>query len=377
MGEMIAATLSWAEEARRCFHADLDKEIAAFEQAGPSAAETYEYSRMVLREFRATLKAMRFSEAVLEMLLGKRELLAELERCRDRLDYDKEGFTADDLEQVVGAYIQQEYKEYLREKLIDRLQCSNCTYQSEMQEKPPREIIRSAAEIALRDAICLTMEHYHPPVQEMEVLLTAPDPLQHIVETFQGKCYSPYPDIENCMDWAAEAQYDALYKKAVDLECDEVRQFYEINMPDPGILRTAGERGLGEYDQLLLSKAAAELKAAYLDSTPGDTAKQMDEAYTHLAFSNQERRAAPILLTLDVPLRMLVETTESGTVRMADALHRLLWARWSELEDFAGHAGRLPERMQNVLAEFTAHWQAVTGEPPPWAEAEEEDGLDR
>lgn len=376
MGEMIAVP-TWAEEARRCFHAGLDKEIAVFEAAGPSAAETYEYSRMVRREFRTALKAMRFSEAVLEMLLGKRELLAELERCRDRLDYDKEGFTADDLDQIVGAYIEKEYKDYLREKLIDRLQCANYEYQSGLWEKPPREIIQKAADIALRDAICLTMENYHPPVQEMEVLLTASDPLQHIVDTYQEKCYGTYPDMESCVDWTAEAQRDALCKKAVDLEQDEVRQFYESNMPDPGILQSAGERGLGEYDQLLLSKAAAELKAVYLDSTPGDTAKQMNEAYTHLAYFNKDRRVAPILLTLDAPLRMLAETSEGGTVRMADALQRLLWARWSELADSADHANHLPERTQNILSEFSARWQAVIGEPPPWAEAEEEDGLDR
>lgn len=374
---MIAAALSWAEEARQCFHAGLDKEIAAFENAGPSAAETYEYSRMVRREFRATLKAMRFSEAVLEMLLGKHDLLAALERCRDRLDYDKEGFTADDLEQVAGAYIQQEYKEYLRENLIGRLQYANYEYQSGLLEKRPREIIQKAADIALRDAICLTMEHYHPPIQEMEVLLTAPDPLQQIVDTYREKGCRTYPDMESCVDWTVEAQIGALQKKAVDLGQDEVRQFYENNMPDPGILQSAGERGLGEYDQLLLSQAAAELKAAYLDSTPGDTAQQMNEAYTHLAYFNKDRRAAPVLLTLDAPLRMLAETTEGGIVRMADALHRLLWARWSELEDFAGHAGRLPERVQHILVEFSTHWQAVTGEPPPWAEAEEEDGLDR
>lgn len=377
MGEIIAAALSWAEEARRCFHAGLDKEITAFEGAGPSAAKTYEYSRMMRRDFCATLKAMRFSEAVLEMLLGKRELLAALERCRDRLDYDKEGFTADDLEQVAGAYIQKEYKEYLREKLTDRLQRANYEYQSGLWEKPPREIIQSAADIALRDAICLTIEHYHPPVRQMEALLTAPDPLQHIVDTFQEKCYRAYPDMESCVDWTAEAQIGALQKKAVDLERDEVRQFYEANMPDAIILQSAGERGLGEYDQLLLSNTAAELKAAYLDSTPGDTAQQMHEAYTHLAFCNKDRRAAPILLTLDAPLRMLAETSEGGTVRMADALQRILWARWSELADFADHAGRLPEGVQNVLAEFAIHWQAVTGEPPPWAEAEEEDGLER
>lgn len=374
---MIAAALSWTEDARRCFHAGLDKEIAAFEDAGPSAAETYEYSRMVRREFCTTLKAMRFSEAVLEMLLKRRDLLAELERYRDKLDYDKAGFTADDLEQVASAYIQKEHKEYLREKLTDRLHQANNAYQSEMQEKPSREIIRSAAEIALRDAICLTMENYHPPVQEMEVLLTAPNPLQHIVDTFREKCYASYPDMETCVDWAAESQRDALCEKTVDLERDEVRQFYKANMPDPGILQSAGERGLGGYDQLLLSKAAAELKTAYLDSTPGATARQMDEAYTHLAFFNKEQRAAPILLTLDAPLRMLAEVSEGGTVRMVDALHRLLWARWSELADFADHAGQLPGRAQNILSEFSTHWQAVTGEPPPWAEAEEEDGLER
>ena len=341
-----------AEAMRQYFHELLDDEIARFESAGPGAVKTYEHSRMIRREFCATLKNTSFTETQLDMLIAQEELLAALENYRDSLDYNMEGIRPDDFDFIAEKYLEGRYYEHRRDLLISRMYDAANELEAELRKLPAQAVIDRAREIALKTDILIAFESYRPSIHEIDILVTAADPLQAIMEAYDNSTYNICETLRNCADLAAEDQMDRLDKKDMDLNSMDVRSYYEAHVPDAHLMEYIRHRtDIGTYESQFLYQAADELRAAYLDgATSPDTVQQMQKSFSKLApMKFRNPLDAVTLLTLNDPLHTLAYMMHSDGLSIEKAVSRLACARKLELADLAEHRASLPEQEQRML----------------------------
>lgn len=351
-----------SEAMRKYFYEQLDAEITRFEDAGPEAVKTFEYSRMVRRKFCSTLKSMFFTEAQLDMLAAQKDLLAALESYREKLDYDKEGITPDDIDRITGMYLKERYYEHRLDKLTKRLYDAKNDLEYELRELPAQAIINRAHEISLKNDILMALESYRPPIHEIDTLLTAADPLQAVMEAHDNSYCDFTENLRNCTDVAAEGLLGCLDKKGMDLRSMDVRSYYETYVPAEHLMGHIRARDdIDTYERQFLEKAAAELRAAFLDSDISpDAVMQMGEVFSKLVpIKFSDPLSAVVLLTLNDPLHTLADVMQDDDISIEKAVSQLTYMRKLKLADLAEHRTSLTEQEQQIISTYFTHCYLV------------------
>ena len=351
----------------------VDDELHAFvaahidELRDRDSSTPYEFALMM--RFRSVLERLPLSQEKINVLvdLNSTNLLQTI------LYYqEKNGGENAALKQCsvcVDSYVEETYKEYRSYSLTDRIDGNNEEYQSHIQNLPPEEIIKHAGDLDQRNQIAnLFVEVTNLlSLNEIEALLTLPDPLQDIYQEWAGnlqiwKIPSP-PTVEDLASYArtvAEKQCAVLEQRTGEPENEDELLYrqnrqYASDHEDAIYLLSRMDRFWnlidGEYvDASFNVEELGEKRLAQYDEIYGVLNGKLSIGPEYLE----------ALLTYTKPMEQIMFIQEQYQEEsVAQAVQITASARMEELARYMSGIGQLPSMLQAPVRDFQQQLETI------------------